>query len=106
MLYLLHAERSILSTVGIFDQTCHFINNTISQNSVTGLCEIALLGFHTGLHLEGTVVDFHGDSFIVGNNIVGGLGGGMRILHDGFARLWHDGTLIIANNSADFGGGI
>ena len=81
MIYLLPVERSILSTVGIYDQACHFINNTISHNSLIGL------------HLEWTIIDFHSDSFIVGNNIVGGFGGGLRIYHGGFIRLWNDSTL-------------
>ena len=87
-------ERSFLSTVGIFRQTSDFINNTISHNALVGL------------HLEQTQVDFHGDSFIVGNNIIGGFGGGMRIYHAAIIRPWSDCTLSIANNSADLGGGI
>ena len=96
LLKRLPVERSILSTVGIFEQTyaCNFTNNTISHNVLVGL------------HLEGTEIDFHGDSFIVGNNIIGGFGGGIRIYHGGFIRLWHNGTLSIINNSADLGGGI
>ena len=86
--------RNILSTVGIFKPMCNFTNNTISHNILVGL------------HLEFTMVDFHKDSFIVGNNIVGGFGGGIRIYHGGVINLWNDGTLSIANNSADFGGGI
>ena len=87
-------ERSYLSTVGIFGQTSDFTNNTISHNSLVGL------------HLEDTEVDFYGDNFIIGNNIIGGFGGGIRIYHGGIIRLWRGSTLNIASNSADLGGGI
>ena len=87
-------ERSFLSTVGIFGQTSDFISNTISHNALVGV------------HLEGMIVDFHGDSFIIGNNIIGGFGGGMRIYHAAIIRLWNDSTISITNNSADLGGGI
>ena len=96
LLTRLPADRNTLSTVGIFSRAyaCYFCNNTISHNVLVGL------------HLEFSEVDFHRDSFIFGNNIVGGFGGGIRIYHGGILRLWGDGTLHIANNSADFGGGI
>ena len=94
LLKKLPADRRVLATVGIFHQTCLFTNNTISHNVLVGI------------HVEFTTVDFHGDSFIVGNNVVGGFGGGIRLYHGGNMNLWHDGTLNIANNSADYGGGI
>ena len=67
LLKKLPADRRVLATVGIFHQICLFTNNTISHNVLVGI------------HLEFTKVDFHGDSFIIGNNIVGGFGGGIRI---------------------------
>ena len=88
-------ERSFLSTIGIFDQISDFCNNTISFNALVGL------------HFESNEIDFHGDSFIISNNLkFGGFGGSIRIYHAGIIRLWENSFLSIADNTADLGGGI
>ena len=87
-------ERSFLSTVGVFGQFCRLSNNSITFNSLVGL------------HFERNEVDFHEDSYIIGNNVIGGFGGGMRIYHGAIIRLWSDCSLVIADNKADLGGGI
>ena len=90
----LTAERSLLSTIGVFNQNCRFNNNSITFNSLVGL------------HVEKNDIDFHGDSYIVGNNVIGGFGGGIQIYHGAIIRLWSDCSLVIEDNKADLGGGI
>ena len=86
-------ERNFLSTVGIFRLPALFQNNTISFNSLVGL------------HLEMCEVDFRGDSYISGNNVYGGFGGGIR-LYRAVMVLWNGSIINVLGNNADFGGAI